>query len=361
MYLKLRNLGITAVLVVLVASCGKSEQQQQSGGPMPFAVQKTQYTTTTTYQSFATTIEGQQNVEIRPKVNGFIEKIFVDEGQQVKKGQLLFKLETQTLSQDAAAAKARVKAAQVEVDRLRPLVERSIISEVQLETAKANLMQLQSAYNSILATINYATITSPVDGVVGSIPYKEGSLVSATNPEPLTTVADVKNVRAYFSMNEKQLLDFSRTSENLSMEAKIKALPQVQLLLADKTLYEEKGTIETLNGLINQRTGTIQLRASFSNPKGILRSGSSGVVQLPVVHERVILIPQIAVFEMQGKQLVYVVGKDNVVQTKVIQTQGTTDLDFIVSSGLMEGELVVVEGVSKLKEGMAIQPSPVKE
>ncbi|MFL9839323.1 efflux RND transporter periplasmic adaptor subunit, partial [Flavobacterium sp. ST-75] len=165
----------------------------------------------TTFEEYTANLEGQQNVEIRPKVTGFIQKIYVDEGQHVNKGQLLFKLETQTLNQDAAAAKASVDAARVEADRLKPLVDRNIISKVQLETAKANLAQAQAAYNSIAANINYGSIISPVSGVIGSMPFREGALVSSTTQEPLTTVSDSRMMRAYFTMNEKQMLDFTRT------------------------------------------------------------------------------------------------------------------------------------------------------
>ncbi|PKP08026.1 MAG: efflux RND transporter periplasmic adaptor subunit, partial [Bacteroidetes bacterium HGW-Bacteroidetes-3] len=311
------------------------------------------------YQQYSASLEGQQNVEIRPKVTGFIQKIYIDEGQIVKKGQLLFKLETATLSQDASAEKAKVNAAQVEVDRLFPLVERNIISNVQLETAKANLAQAKSNYNSIIANINYANITSPVNGVVGSLPYKEGSLVSGTIAEPLTTVSDTKNMRAYFSMNEKQLLDFSRTFKGNTMQEKINNIADVSLILVDNSKYEHPGKIETINGLINKRTGSTEFRAAFQNPEGILRSGGSGVVQIPFTEKNIVLVPQVAVFEVQGKKIVYVVGKDNKVESRVIDTKGTLDLDFIVSSGIEEGDLLVVEGVSKLTEGQEIIPNTV--
>jgi membrane fusion protein (multidrug efflux system) len=355
--MKNKSIFTLAIAAFIIISCGKEAPQQQAMGPMPFAVQKVIKENTTVFQEFSVNIEGQQNVEIRPKVNGFIQKIYVDEGQLVKKGQLLFKLETQTLNQDASAAKARVRAAQVEVDRMIPLVERNIISNVQLETAKANLAQAQSNYSSIASNINFGTITSPVDGVVGNLPYKEGSLVSSTNPEPLTTISDARNVRAYFSMNEKQLLQFNRTFSGQTMADKIKSLPEVNLILADNSPYEIKGKIETINGLVNGRTGSIQLRAEFKNPNGILRSGSSGTIQLPTEEKEIILIPQIAVFEMQGKQLVFVVDKSNKVSTKVIQTKGTSELNYIVSEGLNEGDLVVIEGVSKLRDGMEIIPN----
>ncbi|NLP58525.1 efflux RND transporter periplasmic adaptor subunit [Lutibacter sp. B1] len=348
---------IVALSVIVFASCKNNEPAQKAAmGPMPLAVQTVKKQDAVVNQEYSANLEGQQNVEIRPKVSGFIQKIYVDEGQPVKKGQLLFKLETQSLSQDAAAAKARINVAQVEVDRLIPLVERNIISKVQLETAKANLAQAKSNYSSIVANINYANITSPVNGVIGSLPYREGSLVSSAIVEPLTTVSDTKMVRAYFSMNEKELLDFSRTFAGQTMKEKINKIPEVSLVLIDNSIYEYKGKIETISGLINQRTGSTECRAVFPNPEGVLRSGGSGIIRIPFVQNEVILIPQIAVFDRQGKYHLFVVGEGNKVTEKVVEVVGTKDLDYIISSGIEEGESVVVEGVSKLVDGQEISP-----
>jgi membrane fusion protein (multidrug efflux system) len=353
------------IALFLLNSCGKKEEQAApASGPMPFPVQKVVRHDATTYQTYATNLEGQQNVEIRPKVNGYIQKIYVDEGQPVRKGQILFKLETDTQNQDASAAKATVQAAQVEVDRLKPLVARKIISNVQLETANAKLAQAKSAYNSIVATINFGTIKSPVNGVVGSIPFKEGSLVSATSTEPLTTVSDTRNMRAYFSLNEKELLNFNRTFKGATTAEKLKSVPALELILVDGSVYEQKGKIKTINGIMNPATGSTDFRAVFPNPQGILRSGSSGTVRLPVEQKNVVLVPQNAVFEMQGKQLIYVVGQDNKVASKIIQTNGTSGLDFIVTDGLEEGERIVSEGASKLQDGTQIVPqeaAPITE
>lgn len=361
--MKKRFLAGAIAAVLLVTSCGKKEDQaaQAAPPPMPFPVQALAKQDAIVFEEYTANLQGQQNVEIRPKVNGFIQKIYVDEGQQVRKGQLLFKLETQTLNQDAAAAKANVTAAQVEVDRLKPLVDRKIISNVQLETAKAKLAQAKAAYSSIAANIGYGTITSPVDGVIGGLPYKEGSLVSATSEMPLTTVSDTKVMRAYFTMNEKQLLNFSRTFNGSTLQDKLKNTPKVSLLLVDGTEYDQKGTLKTVNGLVNQTTGTTEFRAEFTNPQALLRSGSNGIVRLPVEHKNVIVVPQGAVFDMQGKQMIYVVNKDNTVKSKVITVAGTAGVDFIVSEGLEEGEVIVTQGASKLKDGMAIVPQEEKK
>jgi len=360
--MKKRYLAGAIALLLITVGCGKKEEQAAAAPPpMPFPVQAVAKQDAVVFEEYTANLEGQQNVEIRPKVNGFVQKIYVDEGQVVRKGQVLFKLETQTLNQDAAAAKANVSAAQVEVDRLKPLVDRKIISNVQLETAKARLAQAKAAYSSIAANIGYGTITSPVNGVIGSLPYKEGSLVSATSEMPLTTVSDTKVMRAYFTMNEKQLLNFSRTFEGSTFQEKLKNTPQVSLLLVDGSEYDQKGQLKTVNGLVNSQTGTTEFRAEFPNPQALLRSGSNGIVRIPVEHKNAVLVPQAAVFDMQGKQMIYVVNKDNTVKSKVITTANTTGLNFIVSEGLEEGELIVTEGASKLKDGMAIVPQEVKK
>lgn len=359
----MRNKSIfsTFLAVLFLVSCGKKEEQAAPpAGPIPYPVQTITKQDATVYQEYTANLEGQQNVQIRPKVNGFIQKIYVDEGQVVKKGQLLFKLETQTLNQDASAAKANVTAAQVEVDRLKPLVDRKIISEVQLETAKAKLAQAKAAYGSIAANINFGTIVSPVNGVIGSLPYREGSLVSATSEQPLTTVSDTKIVRAYFSLNEKQLLFFNKTFKGATTAEKLKSAPAVSLLLIDGSEYDQKGKLATINGLVDSQTGTTQFRAEFQNPQAILRSGSTGIIRLPIEQKNVILVPQNAVFEMQGKQLIYVVGQGNKVKSQIITTNGTSELNFIVTGGLNEGDVVVIEGASKLKDDMEIVPQPAK-
>ncbi|WP_084625899.1 efflux RND transporter periplasmic adaptor subunit [Flavobacterium soli] len=358
----MKNFSIVSIFALLiVASCGKKEEQQMPPqGPVPFPVQTITKQDAVVYQEYTANLEGQQNVEIRAKVNGFIQKIYVDEGQVVRKGQLLFKLETQTLNQEASAAKAAVQAAQVEVDRLKPLVDRKIISNVQLETAKAKLAQAKSNYGSIAANIGYGTIVSPVNGVIGSLPFREGSLVSATSEMPLTTVSDTKIVRAYFSMNEKQLLFFNKTFKGATTAEKLKAAPEVSLLLVDGSEYDQKGRIATMNGLVNPQTGTTQFRAEFKNPEGLLRSGSSGVIRLPIEQKDVMLVPQNAVFEVQGKKMIYVVGEGNKVKSKIIEVSGTSELNYIVTSGLSEGDVVVVEGASKLKDDTEIVPQPAK-
>tara|TARA_Y100000588_G_scaffold272712_1_gene288531 strand:+ start:301 stop:1458 length:1158 start_codon:yes stop_codon:yes gene_type:complete len=354
---------ITALSIVALVntSCKQEQPQQQSQQQqaMPLAVTTVPQKEVTTYNTYPTTIEGTINSEVRAKVSGYINKVLVDEGQKVSKGQTLFKLETESLSQDAEAAKASVNVAQVEVDKLKPLVEKNIISEVQLETAKANLAQAKSAYNSVVANIGYATVKSPVDGYVGAIPYREGSLVSATSVNPLTTVASIERVFAYFSMNETEYLDFLQDTEGTTLQEKISNFPKVELLLANGQVYDQKGTIETVTGQIDANTGTVSFRAVFDNPNRLLTNGNSGTIKIPKTYENAVVVPQSASFEQQGQTYVYTVGDDNTAKSSLISIKDKNDLLLIVESGVKKGDLVVVKGIGKIKNGTPLQPQKV--
>ena len=207
-------------IFLAIVSCGDKQESQQTSQrpPAPFPITQIQPKTVTGFTEYPARIEGVINSDVRAKASGYIQKVLVDEGQKVSKGEVLFKLETQSLSQDAAAAKARINVAQVEVDKLIPLVEKNIISPVQLETAKANLAQAKAAYSSVSANIGYATIKSPVDGYVGTINFREGALVSPNTATPLTTVSNISKVYAFFSLNETQYLDFLQNAEGKNLK-----------------------------------------------------------------------------------------------------------------------------------------------
>ena len=249
-----------------------------------------------------------------------------------------------------------MNAAQVEVDKLKPLVEKNIISNVQLETAKAKLQQAKSGYNSIAANIDYGNIKSPVDGYVGSIKLRKGSLISPTSQTPLTTVSDISKVYAYFSMNEKEYLDFIQNAEGNDIEEKIKNLPKVQLILANGNLYEQEGTIETINSQINAQTGSISFRAVFDNPSRILTNGNSGKIQIPKVYTDVLVVPKESTYEQQGSTYVYKVGKDSTAVSSKIETIAEVENLFVVSSGVEKGDVIVAKGANKLRGDSKIKP-----
>ena len=341
--------------MVLLLSCGnKQDAQQAVMPPATFPVAQIKEKTITGYQEYPTNIEGIVNSHVRAKISGYIQKVFVDEGQKVTKGQPLFKLETQSLSQDAGAAKARINVAQVEVDKLIPLVEKNIISPVQLETAKANLAQAKANYSSIVANVDYATVKSSVDGYVGSINFREGSLVSSSDATPLTTVSYIKQVYAFFSLNEADYLDFLQKTKGENLNEKIANFPEVSLILVNGNTYSEKGKIETSSGQINQNTGTVNFRAIFNNPNELLTNGNSGKINIPTIYENAIVIPQEATYEQQGNIMVFTVGENNTVSSLIVKVKASIDNLYVVESGIKEGDKIVTTGVEKLRTDMVI-------
>jgi membrane fusion protein (multidrug efflux system) len=365
-----------------LVSCG-SETKQATTAAKPFPVVEVGTTDVQSFYTFPAEISGKNNNQVRPKISGYIQQVLVDEGEKVKKGQILFKLETniQTQNADAAkaqisaaqsnieAAKATVNAAQVEVDKLLPLVEKNIISNVQLETARANLLkakgQLSQAragyenakanYEGVNENIKFSTVTSPIEGVVGKLNYRVGALASPTDPNPLTTVSEVSEIYAYFSLNEKQYIYFFNSAKGNTLEEKIQTVPLVQLELADGSIYKELGKIETSTGQIDPNTGTIQFRVKFDNKNRMLSNGSTGKIKIPRTYKDALVVPESATFEQQGYNYVYRLVGDSVKST-VISIKDRIGNIAIIESGLSKGDIVVAKGVGNLKNGMKITP-----
>ena len=357
-----------SLTALLAFSCGNS---QQGGMPaLSLAVMTVEPTSQELNSAYPATIKGQQDIEIRARVSGYITKLCVDEGAVVHKGQPLFLIDAvpyQKAVQAAEAAvevaKANVATTQLTVDSKTELHAQNIISDYDLQTAtnslasaKAALAQAEAQLASARNDLSYTTITSPSDGVVGTIPFRVGSLVGTTTQEPLTVVSDINKMFVYFSMNEKQLLALTRQKDG-SVNSMIGAMPEVQLQLADGTMYPAKGKIETLSGVIDLSTGAVQMRATFPNAQRLLRSGGTGTVLIPSVLDSALLIPQSATYEVQDKKFVYVLGDSSKVKnTEITVFPLDNGKQYVVTSGLKPGEQVVVEGVATLRDGMPIQP-----
>ncbi|OXB23083.1 efflux transporter periplasmic adaptor subunit [Flavobacterium tructae] len=360
---------------IVITSCGnKNDKAAQAGGAPQVKEYKTltlEPKSATLYTDYPASIQGQQNIEIRPRVEGYIDKIFVDEGAVVRAGQPLFKISAPEYEQEVRAAAASIKSAQANlsaaklaVNKVKPLVEKGIISKYDLESAQytyesalATLAQANASLVNAKTNLGYTTVTSPVDGVVGSIPFRLGSLVSSNTADPLTTVSSIGNVYAYFAVNEKKLLSFTQnTDSGIALAEKIKKMPAVSLLLSDGTAYGEKGRIETVNGLINTETGSVTFRARFPNTKSIIRSGNSTTVRIPNEVNQAIIVPQSATFELQDKLFTVVVGKDGKTKNANITVlENTAGNYYVVKSGLQSGDQIVLEGVAALKDGTEIK------
>ncbi|WP_316801567.1 efflux RND transporter periplasmic adaptor subunit [Pedobacter frigidisoli] len=370
---KVTTLFFSMSIGMLLASCGNKDAKNAAApaGPQAYPVFTVKSQTTELNSDYPATIEGIQNIDIRPKVDGFIQKILVDEGAVVKKGQLLFTIMAPQYEQEVRTAKAAISsaeadvfAAQLQVNKTKPLVEKDIISKYDLDAAQLTLQSKKAALAQAKATLanaqvnlGYTSITSPVDGIVGSIPYRNGSLVSSTSTEPLTTVSNTSKVYAYFSLNEKQLLDFSKTYKGNTLAQQMSNIPAVSLVLADGTVYAQNGKIESINSQINTNTGSASLRATFPNPIALLKSGGSASVRIPQHVENAILVPQKSTIDLQGKKFVYVLGDSSkIVSTEIQIMDLAKDKFYVVTKGLKAGDKIVLEGFQSLKDGAKIKP-----
>lgn len=361
---------LIAGVAVVLASCGGGQQQQQMPVPQ-IATMTVEYGNSELESAYPVTIKGRTDIAIRPQVSGFITKVHVDEGQQVRKGQVLFTLDQvqYQAAVDAAQAAIRVaesavNTAQLTADNKRRLYDKNIISEYewqmadnQLKQAKAQLASANAQLVTAQKNLAYTVVTAPSDGVIGSIPNREGSLASPSSMEPLTTVSDNSEVYAYFSLNEKDILGMTDNGAR-SLNSSVDAMPPVSLRLANGEIYPEKGKVATVSGVIDNTTGAATVRALFNNPSGMLRSGSTGSVLIPNSFEKVIIIPQSATSELQNIRFAYVVNDSNKIVATPIQVSPISDgKNFIVVSGLEVGQRIAVEGVgTSVRDGITIQP-----
>lgn len=367
------TLAIMAVsLVSGLSSCSEGAQNSQGSGEVPsYPVKRLKYQQVTTNKSYPATIEGIQTVELRPRVEGYLEEISVDEGATVQKGETLFKINANEYTQAAnqaraniAVAEAQVNTAKMEVEKQRPLVEKGIVSEYMLtsaiyaeQSAEASLQQTQAALESALTNLSYTSVKSPTNGIIGTIPYRIGSLVSSTITEPLTNISDIRQVRAYFAVNEKDYLYLSKNVLAPTIHGNKSDKKEVELILANGALFPIKGSIDAISGIISQSTGSVTVRATFDNPEGILRSGGSATVRLPNRMDSVLVVPQVSTYEIQNKRFIYVVNADNKVEIREIEVMADDQgVNFLVTKGLQPGELVVVDGINSLKPDMEIKP-----
>lgn len=376
-------INIILLATVLLASCKGKETPKQ--GPKSYPVVSVESRTIIGYVSFPTSIQGINNNDIRAKIQGYIQQVYVDEGQYVKAGQPLFKLETNMISQNADAAKSgvdaansavkaaqsSVDAAQLEVDKLVPLVERNIISNIQLETAKANLLRAKSQldqakagyyqamanYKGAQANVDYSVIRAPISGVVGKINLREGSLVGPTDQVAITTVSETKELYAYFSMNESEYLNFLSETPGSSLSEKLKNVPLIELQLANGAIYPEKGKLEAVTGQINPQTGSIQFRVSFSNKDGLLTNGNSGNIRIPKQYNDALVIPQSGTYEQQGLTYAFKIENDTA-KSVVIEVLDRIDNLLLIQSGLKKGDVVAANGTGNLKNNTLIKPVP---
>lgn len=354
-----------AVMACFMAavSCG---QAPTAMGPAEYAVMTIATTDREIPINYSATIRGRQDIAIYPQVSGTIFELCVNEGQTVSKGQPLFiidqvpyKAALQTAEANVAAAKAGVATAQLTYDSKKELYAKNVVSQYDLLTAentlltaKAQLAQAEAQRVNAANNLSYTVVKAPANGVVGTLPYRVGALVSASIPQPLTTVSDNSDVYVYFSMTENQLLNLTRQYGSIANT--LKNMPDVQLVLNDGSVYDRTGRIESISGVIDTSTGSVQLRAVFHNADGLLHSGGAGSVIVPNIHKDCVVVPQVATFELQNKVYVYKVEDGKAASSMIDVEKINNGREYIVKSGLTPGDVIVAEGVGLLREGTPI-------
>ena len=359
---------VVAMAVILV-SCGGKGGGMPNFGDNEFPVQSAQTKDASMQTTYPATIKGVQDVEIRPKASGFITRVCVKEGQAVGVGQLLFVIDNETYQAAVRQAQASVNTATAQCNTAKltyennqKLFEQNVIGQYELESAKNAYASAQAQLSLAKATLasakeqlSFCFVKSPAAGVIASLPYKVGAMVSASSVPALTTVSNISSMEVYFSMTEKDMLELSKTAGGT--QAAINAIPPVKLQLADGTVYGHEGKVTKASGVIDASTGSVQLIAHFPNPERLLKSGGSGSIVISKNDNSAIIIPQSCVSEVQDQKFVYVLGKDNKVKYTEITVDPQTDgLNFIVRSGLKPGDKYVTNGITKLSDGMEIVP-----
>ena len=359
----LRLIGIVGC-TVWMASC---KQATDAGVKPSFAIMEVKAADKELSTSYSATIRGRQDIDIYPQVSGTIEKLCVTEGQTVRRGQLLFVIDQipyraalKTAVANVEAARAAMATAELTYNSNKELYAQKVVSEFSLKTAentyltaKAQLTQAEAQEVNARNNLSYTEVKSPSDGVVGALPYRVGALVGANLPYPLTTVSDNSDMYVYFSMTENQLLALTR--QYGSMDEALKNMPEVELILNDNSVYNKKGVIESISGVIDRQTGTVMARVVFPNESRLLHSGASGTVVVPSIYKDCIAIPQGATVQMQDKVVVYKVVDGKAVST-LITVAGINDgREYVVLNGLQSGDEIISEGAGLVREGTQVK------
>ncbi|AYL94330.1 efflux RND transporter periplasmic adaptor subunit [Mucilaginibacter celer] len=361
----------TPYLLILgfLASCA-GKPAQVATAPQELPVIQLNSGDASTYEEYPASLEGITNIEVRPQISGILNHIFVDDGAYVKKGQPLFQIDPAPFIEKLNNAKASfhaaegsLKNAQLEVEKLTPLVSGKVVSDIQLrtaqsvlETATGNAEQAKADIASARINLGYTIVRASVNGYIGRVMRKEGSVVGPADPSPLTDLSDVHQVRAFFAFGENDFIRFKSLYAGNTLDEKLRSLPPVELVLADDSAYVSKGRVDMINGQFDNNTGAITVRATFNNEHGLLRSGNTGKIRLSLKLNNQVIVPQSATQEMQEKTFVFLLDDHNKVIKQVITISGKSGNNYLVKDGLKKGDRIVYRGYDHLREGDQIQP-----
>ncbi len=367
---------LPAFFVVIIHGCSSSPDTTRQADTKTATLPVLTITTdsATTYKDYTASIEGKINIDIRAQVDGYLTGILVDEGAYVSAGQLLFRIDDKvyreqlnTALANLHVAEANMNTAQIEIDKLTPLVKNNVISDIQLRSAQSSfnasralVEQAGAAVSSARINLNFTLIKAPVSGYIGRIPKRIGVMVSRSDMQGLTTLSNIDQVYAYFTLSESGFLNLSQQRQGLSMQENINKQRPVALILANGMTYPHPGKIDLVNGQFDKTTGSITLRATFPNPDKLLRSGITGKVRMEEHLDAVLMVPIAATLDQQDKIFVYVLGDSDIVKRQSITILGKVDTRYIVKEGIKPGDRIIIAGIESLAEGTRIIPTSGK-
>ncbi|WET01685.1 efflux RND transporter periplasmic adaptor subunit [Flavobacterium johnsoniae] len=330
-------------LVCLTSCTSKKEEKEEVE---KFTVTNPVKIDTSFTKEYVSQIKSVRNIELRAQEKGFLQNIYVDEGQFVKKGQLLFKIMPNMYQSELLKAQAEQKSAEIELQNSKLLADKNIVSKNELSVAQAKLQSARAEVSLAKLHLSFTEIRAPFDGTIDRIPLKLGSLID--EGELLTSLSDNSQMFAYFNVSEPEYISYETNIKD-------RADNKVNLVLANGDIFKEKGNVEVIESEFNNETGNIAFRARFPNSGKLLRNGETGQVQMNVPLKNAIVIPQKATYEIQDKKYVFVVGKDDKVSSREITITGEIPDLYVIKSGISENDRILLEGVQKVKENDKIK------
>lgn len=344
------------LIAIVFYSCNSPKDQDLAGQSRSLPVMELKLDSITLYTEYPARVEGKVNVDIRSRIDGYIQTIYVEEGSYVKAGQALFKIDDRSYTEALNSANAQLANAELEVNKYRMLSQNNVTSDFQLKTAEATYKAAKSTVETARINLGFTTVKAPVNGFIGLMPKRIGNLVAPGDAQPLTTLSDINEVYAYFSMSEKDFLLFNSQYQGENVNEKIAKMESVSLMLADNSIYPVNGKIDMVNGGFDTSTGAISMRAVFNNPNRLLRTGNTGRIIIPRKTNNVLLVPVLSTMDLQDKILVWRLTNDNKTERVAITISGKQGDFYVVKDGLNAGDRIIAKELETVTDGETIQP-----
>ena len=348
---------LTVLLVsILLSSCSKTQEQESAEQTRSLPVMELKLDSVTLYTEYPAKVQGKVNVDVRARIDGYIQSIYVEEGAYVKAGQALFKIDDRSYVEALNSANAQLATAELEVNKYKMLSQNNVTSDFQLKTAEAAYQTAKSAVETARINLGYTTVIAPVSGFIGLIPKRIGNLVAPSDAQPLTTLSDISEVYTYFSMSEKDFLLFNTQYQGENINDKINKIENVSLMLADNSTYPVSGKIDMVNGGFDTNTGSISMRAVFENPNRLLRTGNTGRIVIPRKASNILLVPVLSTMDLQDKIMVWRLTDNNEAERIAITISDKQGDFYVVTDGLKAGDRIIAKELETVTDGEIIQP-----